>query len=278
MKKRIGILLLAISSMSMTGCDFIVVGREKALERIYEISDNLVYTDRIQSLYAKSSKEVTEESKTGDEETKKIHTTEWVLKILTMLNYIYYRKTEKIDDVMSDTTTIISETEFWNYKLGSKYYFVNSEINGSETTKTYTVEKGSTELREKVNKKISDAVDVCFNGADRDEYIDQTIDIIERDKNEDDLSVKYVSYGGGNLSVNAIKEVSETNEGVTTSLEESYHFEWKRYSLKKEGSIITKTVINDETGDYTKTTTDTSYWFKTFFIPSFPKLKQFNKN
>ena len=278
MKKRIGILLFAISSMSLTGCDFIVVGRKKALERITEIGDNLVYTDRIQSLYAKSSTSITEETKTGDVETKEVHTVEWALKVLTMLNYIYYRETEMIEDVVNDTTTIISETEMWNYKLGRKYYFVNSEIHGNETTKTYTVEKGNTELRDQLNKKISKAVDACFNGEERDEYVEQTIDLIERDEQEEDRSVKYVSYGKGNLSVNAIKEVSETKDGITSSLEENYHFEWKRYALKKEGSIITETKTNEETGDFTKTTKDTTYWFKTFFIPRFPKLKQFNKN
>ena len=277
MKKKIGVLLLAVSTMSVCGCSsFIPCKREKAIEKMEAISDSLVYTDKVDSLYAKRSIELSTESKEGETEKNKKYTNEEVLKISIMLNYCYTKTSSRTEDLLTGESTV-NETEKWEYIFGSKYYLVERTLNGDEESKTYTKTKSNSEAKTNLKKNLRKLIDKSFNGDQRENAINETLDVIDRDEKDEDLSVKYMSNGGGFLSVVANKETSETNEGITTSTEEAYSFIWERYSLKKKGLVGVITTTNEETGDYSKITASDSFQFKTFFIPKYPWLNKYTE-
>ena len=236
------------------------------MDRIYNIYDNYIVCDGVQSLYNHSKYELTTESKDENGEVNIKTTEEKFFKVLTMMNYLYNK-----------TTTTVNECETWEYKRGSKFFLFTKIIENNEETKTYSVQPSSKELRTKFRNKMKNTINNSFNGPQRDVYIDETIELIKRDRDDEEFNAKFSSSGRGKLSVNAYKESTETKDGIISSLEESYYYDWKKYSLKKMNTEVTEKKENESNGNYTKVTTGKYFYFKTFVYPSYPKKKQFQK-
>ena len=274
MKKHFGILLLSIASISLGGCDFIRIGKEKALERINDISDNLVYTDKVQCLQTRQTVDMTTESKNGDNYINRTANVYALNKFFTTINFVYSKlKTESTDLISGESLSI--ETETWKYIRGSKFYIVTSEIKNGVENKTYTVEKATKELKNDFKKEMKESIDKALNGLPRENAIESTLDIVKDETR--DLDRKFISYGKGNLSVTSSYHDFEESSSGTVELSEYQHYEWKRYALKSSHTKSETHTVNKETSDYSLTKFESTFSFKTFFLPGFPRLRQFKK-
>jgi len=276
MKRRVGIVLQLISLVTLSGCNFIRVDHNKALDRITEISDNYVYVKGVQSLQTESSLEITTEKKSSSEEINMKYTVETYLKVFTPIYFLYKRTTIKCEDLITGHS-VLDEIVTWKFKRGTQFYLLTSKTVHNEETKTYNAIEANEENKNNLKKEMKDEINLSFNSKDRDDCIDVSMEVINRDAIGENIKTKYITYGHGDLTVVASAENSVTNENIDSFSKENYYIEWKKYSLRNESSFVVESTTNRETNEYSKVTTKTSHSFKTFVIPTFPKIKQFKK-